>query len=189
MSNADFVVANVYKHLETSVYPRIRRNCEMLCKSLIGAALSYREKMTKGPNAHNFTGNFVNSIIAVMYEDQEPAYAYASYQTGIQPPIQYEMTKARAGHAGKKKRKYHFTVDYSGSESWYVPEVKTDQGFGYQDAEKFVGNYRPKKVGKFVIVLAYTTPYASWIEEQRNSTGICEVETYIRETATKMIAR
>lgn len=183
MSKED-IRAEIFDHIDRFVWPKVRANCEVYCRQLVASALAAREKL-----GHEYTGNFLNSIVAVVYEDQEPTFAYFAYQTGIKPPIRYEMTRKRAGHGGRRLQTYVFHPDYSGDDTVYTPQVKTKEDFGYNYATEFVMSYRPKKVGKFVIVVAYTSPYANFIEEMRQTSGISAVYEYVQQTAPKVLSR
>lgn len=136
--------------------------------------LHYRES---NPRAHNFTGNLINSIVAALYYNGVEKYAEYASRTVGKPAIRIKMTAPR---------RYHFRQDWENSESNYKADVETNQGWGIQDADRFVKSYRPKANG-WVITLAYPVEYAQFIEVKRQSTGVAEVEQEISSEANNIV--
>lgn len=160
MGKADALFRYVRKQIEISVEEKCVELTERLC--LLG--LAYRES---NRHAHNFTGNLINSIVAALYRDGVLVSAeYASHTVG-KSAITVKMTAPKT---------YHFKRDWEGKKSEYDAEVPTDKGWGASDAERFVKEYRPKGKG-WVITLAYPVEYAAFVENERSSTGIAQVES------------
>lgn len=166
MEQVNALFADVKKQIEESV----QKKCEELTKRLCLTGLHYREHNER---AHNFTGNLINSIVAVLYKDGVEKYAEYASKTVGKPAIRVKMTKPK---------RYHFKRDWEGEESHYEPSVQTNQGWGIEDADRFVKQYRPKGKG-WVITLAYPVEYAAFAEKQHQSTGMAQVEMEITSSA------
>lgn len=143
-----------------AITDEIERRCTQYCSELCLQAIQSRRN---NPDAHNFTGNLLNSIVVGLYREGIPRYAYYASQY-VQSAIQVKMSRGR----------YHFDPDYDGTKSSYVPVVKTNGGWGEEDAKNFFESYRPKGKNLFDIVVAYPVEYADFIEKLRGTTGIME---------------
>lgn len=163
----------LFKFIEKQVETSVEKKCMELTQRLCMVGLHYRET---NPQAHNFTGNLINSIVAALYYNGVEKYAEYASRTVGKPAIRIKMTAPRC---------YHFRQDWEGEESNIKAEVETNQGWGIQDASKFVKSYHPKTKG-WVITLAYPVEYARFVEEKRQSTGIAEVEMEISSEANKI---
>ena len=162
-------------------YDRMRtgliKYCDIICREMVNNRL-------QNPNAHNFTGNFLNSMVAGLFERGTLVYAsFAFDKAGLKAPIQVKMTRRRVGKGGKKLGSYFFRVDYSGDQTSYTPRVETDQNYGQYDAYKFIHSYKPNNKSVFEIGVGYTTEYANFIEFQNHSTGVIETYHFIADTA------
>lgn len=129
------------------------------------AAMSLRDDAVVNREAafgkHDFTGNLLNSIVVAVYKDGEPDRAY--FASGmVKGSIQAKMTAPKT---------YHFKVDYEEDESDYQADVETNRGRGEEDARRFFEEYRPQFKDAYTIVFAYTTEYASFVENLRHTTG------------------
>lgn len=133
------------------------------CDDLLYNAVKWRKM---NPEAHNFTGNLLNSIVVGLYRDG--TCVYACYAAGQVPrAIRPKMTARRYA--------YHFRRDYDRVENTkYRAEVETDKGWGADDAERFLMSYKPDGRNLFDIVVAYTVEYADWVNIHRGTTGIMQ---------------
>jgi len=147
---------------------------QTFAQDLVYRAIQEREK---NPQKHDFTGNLLNSIVSAVYKDKELKKAYFSGESGLKSPRYYEMT---ASHG-----RYHFKIDYEGKTSNYTPDVETLRRKGLDDAYEFVSTYTPDISG-YVIVVAYTTEYADWVENQRATTGFLATKRYAEKCAMRM---
>lgn len=163
----------LFKFIEKQVETSVEKKCVELTQRLCMVGLHYRET---NPQAHNFTGNLINSIVAALYYNGVEKYAEYASRTAGKPAIRIKMTAPK---------RYHFRQDWEGAESNIKAEVETNQGWGVQDASKFVKSYHPKMRG-WVITLAYPVEYARFVEAKRQSTGIAEVEMEISSEASKI---
>lgn len=142
-----------------AVMDEIESRCIKYCDQLCLEAIEHRQS---APGKHNFTGNLINSIVTCVYREKKPVYAcYAG--DSLPQAIQVKMTYPN---------QYHFDRDYEGGESNFKPDVKTDQGWGEDDAKRFFQTYRPSGDCIFNIVVAYPVEYASFVEARRKTTGI-----------------
>lgn len=165
---------NTNKKIVRDAFKEFKKEMEDIClkwineyaRSIVYKAIEYR---LSEKEAHNFTGNLLNSIVAAVYYNREFKSASFSGETGIRQPRYYEMT---ASHG-----RYFFKVDYNGKKSVYVPEIETLRRKGIDDAYEFVSTYTPKMDG-YVVVVAYTTEYAEFVELERHTTGYLKTFKY-----------
>lgn len=141
-------------------------------RSIVYKAIEFR---LNDQAAHNFTGNLLNSIVAAVYYNKEFKDAFFSGETGIRQPRYYEMTASHNGNGH-----YHFKIDYSGKESDYTANVETLRRKGIDDAYEFVSTYQPK-INGYLVVVAYTTEYASFVDMVRHTTGYLKTFEYADE--------
>lgn len=157
------VLDAAFKTYKQYIYDASEEVLRDWCEEMLYQAIVWR---VKNPEAHNFTGNLLNSIVVGLYRDRQLISAY--YSSGLVPKaIHPKMSK-------RIRRRYFFRRDYEGVSSAYLPEVKTNKGWGADDAEKFMMRYRPKGRNLFDIVVAYTVEYADWVQQQRGTTGIMQ---------------
>lgn len=130
------------------------------CWSLLDKAIKSRQQ---APGAHNFTGNFLNSIVVCLYREGNPVIAY--YSSSLVPEAIVPKMRKRI------RRRVFFSKDYDGEQSAYLPTVDTNGGWGKDDAQKFFEYYKPSGNNLFDIVVAYTVEYADWINYERGTAG------------------
>lgn len=147
------------------------------CFGMLESAIRFREQ---NPLAHNFTGNLLNSIVVCLYREKSPVIAY--FSSSLVPEA------IRPKMSGPRRRAYVFRPDYEGVYgSKYRPEVKTNKGWGRDDAEKFFESYIPNGRNLFDIVVAYTVEYADWVNQQRGTTGILETWKEAKKTGMEFM--
>lgn len=132
------------------------------CAELVNSAIRERY-LAKG--SHNFTGNLLNSIVVGLYRYGKPYVAFYAASNLKRGAIARKMTF-------RKRRAYKFNPDYDNVKSSYLPKVKTDKGWGEEDARNFFYSYKANQSNMYEVVVAYPVEYASWIELQRKTTGI-----------------
>ena len=160
------IVKKAFKDFEKQMNDAILNEVYSYAKTLVLKAQDFR---FMDNNAHNFTGNLLDSIVAAVYYNKSLKKAFFSDELGIKKPRYYEMT---ASHG-----RYYFKFDYSGKTSVYKPEIETGRTKGIDDANRFVRSYSPKIDG-FLVVVAYTTAYASFVEAERGTTGYLNTFKY-----------
>ena len=146
------------------------------CYNIMYAAINAR---AKAEGAHNITGNLLNSIVVGLFREGKPLYAY--YSANAVYRAKYRKMSYR------KKRPYHFLRDYQGDEAWIIPQVVTNKGWGLDDALNFFAKWKPKNKQGFEIVVAYTTEYAQFVENERGTTGILATKNYVERTAVSFL--
>lgn len=174
MNDNKKIVSHAFKDFKKQIDDEVQREVELLAQNLVYRAIQERER---NPRKHDFTGNLLNSIVSAVYKDKNLTKAFFSGESGLKGPRYYEMT---ASHG-----RYHFKVDYEGRESNFNPEIETLKRKGLDDAYEFVSTYSPD-INGFVVVVAYTTEYANFVEQQNATTGFLSTFKYADRIATKM---
>lgn len=160
----------VMKQLHNEILNKIEVSVFKYGYNLLERAIHYRNRI---PDAHDFTGNFLNSIVVSIYRNNEPRIAYYPQDLNIKKAMYKKMSY-------RKKKSYRFSPDYQGSYSRYKPEEVTNKGWGIDDAMNFVARYRPNSGSAFDIVVCYPVEYANFIEEERKTTGITSTYLYAK---------
>ena len=155
------------------IIDEVERRCRDYCEELCWSAIKYRRA---NEEAHDFTGNLINSIVVCLYKERKPLVAYYASEQFIPKAIQVKMS-ANA----KYRKRYFFNPDYSGSMSEFRAEVRTDKGWGEDDARQFFQWHRPPGKNLFDIVVAYPVEYADFIESERGTTGIVNTYTHAEQ--------
>lgn len=172
-TNKQIVEKGISEYRE-KIFREVEGRCRALCMNLCDEAISARQS---APGKHNFTGNLLNSIVVCLYKFKSPVYAcYAADK--VTKAIQVKMTAPR---------KYRFRSDYDLSESTYSPQVKTNQGWGEEDARQFFQSYSPKGRNVFDIIVAYPTEYAEFVENLRSTTGVLRTYAHAQEVAVNFL--
>lgn len=165
MSGTNDIIHSAFSDFKEEIENTVERNCKTFCRNLLKEAIKSRES---APRKHDFTGNFLNSIVVCLYKKGSPIAAYyASNETA--PATVAKMTFPK---------KYNFKKDYEGNKSHYSPTVRTDEGLGAYDAKMFFASYRPDGNNMFDIVVAYPVEYAEFIELKRGTAGFMKTLQY-----------
>lgn len=162
-------------------YDELEEKLKAHCNEIIEQAIGFR---LNNPNAHNFTGNLLNSIVVALYREGSLVYYTIPSQHGIEPPFGWKMTAPK---------KYYFSLtnsklglDYSKTEpsSYYEPAKVTNKKTGIQDAQDFIKSFKPDKKSVFQIVVAYTVEYAEWVQ---TTTGYLRTVQWIQLNTGKVV--
>ena len=172
-SNGDILRIALERQMESKydeMESRFKKHCDDICEQAVDFRLD-------NPNAHDFTGNLLNSIVVALY--RRGKLVQATFSSSMVPgEIAPKMTKGKF---------YHWKPDYQGDERTFLPDVQTDEGYGKYDAQSFVVYYKPDPKAVFEIVCAYTAEYATWVEQQRNTTGFLNTVQFIQISTPKVI--
>lgn len=170
----EFVNAAWKEHYKDVVEPFVEKNIMEAAQKLVEEAVRNRESVV---GKHNFTGNLLESIVACVYKDGQPMWAfYASDE--VRNAVYVKMTK------GKDR---HFLVDYEGDESDFKPNIETDQGLGRKDAIRFFETYKPDTKAAYHIVLAYPVEYATYVEQARGTVGFAMTYSYAKKNGRELL--
>ena len=162
------VIDKAFKGFEKQILSQTEERLKSWCYDLM--VLAYKNRLSN-PRAHDFTGNLINSIMVGLYRKGNPTYVCIVGDRGVvKAPITGKM-RVRASQLGYSAKMYRFKKDWSGRKSAYVPTVNTDGGNGVRDASEFFRSYRPSGRNAFDVVVAYPVEYASWVEQERQTTG------------------
>lgn len=157
------------------------------CDRILDLAIEFRMRDRK---AHNFTGNLLNSIVVILYANTENIKRkvdfFAVENDNVKIAIRPKMSSVTT-RGGARKYRYRFHPDYDQRDSSFMPSVPTNGGWGYEDAQKFASTYVPKAKTDFVIVVAYTTEYAEFIEQQRHTAGFMSIMKSTEKAAVEFI--
>lgn len=170
--------ANIEKgfaKIKEQIYAKTEQRLRKWCVELVTTAIRMR---LGDPNAHNFTGNLLNSIVVCLYKDGDPLDVfYAAGREGVKSARMPKMT-------ARTKPYFFARGDYDGANSYFTATIETNKGWGVDDARAFFTSFRPDGRNMFDIVVAYTTEYAEFVQMARNTTGILETLGYARHTGT-----
>lgn len=164
------IVHNAIADYRQRIFDEIEKRCRKFCTDLCQEAIRARQN---ADGAHDFTGNFINSIVVCLYRDKEPINAYYAAQY-VPKAIQVKMRR-------RTRKRYRFNPDYSGEKSSYLPEVQTNGGWGEDDARNFFQQYVPQGKNLFDIVVAYPVEYGKWVEMKRGTTGILQAYAHAEQ--------
>lgn len=163
------VIENAFKDFRMNTMPmEILKELQLICQNLLISAIHYRLRLshTKG---HDYTGNLINSIVVVLYQDGEIADVWAAGEQGqIKKPICRKMTA--------RKKAYYFSNDYSNRQSKYRAEIETNRGVADEDIQMFLNSNSPSVQKGFCVTVAYTVEYAEWVEYERGTTGYVQTK-------------
>ena len=156
------------------------------CGQTLDLAIELRER---DRNAHNFTGNLLNSIVVILYtrtkripQTVDFFFAAEEVKPAIAPKMSSVTTRGKA-----RKNLYHFHPDYDQRDSRYRPTIPVNGRWGYEDAAKFANSYSPTMDVPFTIVVAYTVEYAEFIEQQRHTAGYLQIKKATEKAAVQFI--
>lgn len=167
--------------------------CVTLARQVLQRALYYREQLVANDIGHNYTGNFVNSIVCGVWKNGANISMLLGSKIVGREPIMAKMTNRKNGGgrtylfnqalkkkiSEKNKDAYvvHKGPDYDDATSQYSAEVRTNTAKrGYADALDFIKNFHPHVRKGYVIALGYPVEYAAYIEKLRASTGLALLE-------------
>ena len=153
VNNKSIIAKAVEQYKANIIIPTMEKHLRKWCWEILDAAIKARQR---NPQAHNFTGNLLNSIV-------------------VPEAIMPKMKK-------RLRKRVFFKRDYDGEESAYLPTVETNGGWGRDDAQEFFETYKPKGNNLFDIVVAYTVEYANWIQMERGTAGILNTYAYAERT-------
>ncbi len=169
------VIDDAFKAFEKDIEHEILRELSLFSENLVYKAI--QERM-KAPGKHDFTGNLLNSIVSAVYKDKKIIEAYFAGETGLKKPYYYKMTASHGTYV------FGFR-DYEGRKgTTYTPVIETVRQKGLDDAMEFLSLYTPP-TNEYTVVLAYTTEYADWVEQQRATTGYLATFKYAKRVAMK----
>ena len=174
--NKPIIAKAVEEYKNRVIIPTTEERLKSWCSEILHAAILARQR---NPNAHNFTGNLLNSIVVCLYKNREPVMAW--YAADRVPEAIRPKMKQR------KRKRVFFRPDYDGENSAYLPTVDTNGGWGVDDAQDFFENYTPKGKNLFDIVIAYPVEYANWIEQNRATTGILNYYLFPKRTGIQFL--
>lgn len=170
------IINQALKDYEKYILDTTERELRSWCWYLLDQAIRWRQC---NPDKHNFTGNLLNSIVVCLYREKKPVIAYFAYSL-VPEAIHPKMSV-------RKRRAYHFDPDYEGVESEYRPSVKTNKGWGRDDAREFFWRYVPDGKNLFDIVVAYPVEYANFIEMVNHTTGILQTRWNAKMTGAQFM--
>lgn len=174
-------------------YDKLEKKLIVYCGEILRQALNFR---LLTPDAHNFTGNLINSIVVGLYrEGNLVMFVMPGSEQGIDRPVMKKMSypfKYYFSETKKKSRGGRRSVgldwDQTHPSSFYAPELKTNLIWGFTDAKHFIRSYQPKGKSVFEIVVGYTTEYASFVETKRHTTGYMQTVDWVQMTINDRIS-
>lgn len=170
-------------HIDKIVYSKL----DQWCREILRSAIYFR---LREPEGHDFTGNLINSICVVLYRKstgtKSSYFAFDSLKLPIRREVSGINTRGR-----RRKNKIYFRPDWSGEMGSRLRGsdlIPTDESWGQNDAVQFSNMWTPKNPNlDFVICVAYTSEYASFVEHERNTTGILQTESFVAQSAVEWV--
>lgn len=165
------------------------------CVDILRNACRFRMNQVGG---HNFTGNLINSICVLLYRKSKGTVtSYFAYdKAGLKLPIRRELSGLNSRGKQRKNRIFFRPGSRFGDRDWMdqwsslKPDtlIGTDESWGQNDAQRFAASWVPSTPDcDFVICVAYTSEYASFVEHERHTTGILETESYVGHSAIEWV--
>ena len=147
----------------------VTKQLNLICQNILIKAIQSRLSQQNG---HDYTGNLINSIVVVLYDEGEISNVLTAGKDGqIKRPI--------SGKMYARKKPFRFNPDWSGrSGSHFIADIPTDKGVADADIEKFLMSNKPVFTKGWCITVAYTVEYAEWVEIQRQTTGYLESQKF-----------
>lgn len=182
------IIKNAFKgyaeHIEKVTYNAL----DEWCVEILRKAVFERLHPMGG---HNFTGNLINSICVLLYRRSKGTVTsyFAWDKAGLKLPIRRELSGVTARKKHRKNRVW-LRPDWNGEQSVLRGSdlIGTDQSWGQNDAANFARTWLPKNGNlDFVICVAYTSEYASFVEHERGTTGILQTELFVERTAVEWV--
>jgi len=173
------------EHIDKVVYNALDKWCVEILRKAIFERLN-------ADGAHNFTGNLINSICVLLYRKSKGTVTtYFGYdKAGLQLPIRRELSGITARKTHRKNR-VRFRVDWDQQFDSFIRGdslIGTDESWGQNDAQQFAKYWLPQSSNSdFVICVAYTSEYASFVEHERQTTGILMTELFVERTAVEWV--
>lgn len=185
-------VEDIMNAWKKQVDSEMKAKCVTLARQVLQRALYYREQLVASDIGHNYTGNFINSIVCGVWENGTSVSMLLGSKLVGRSPIMSKMTLRKDNFP----RRYRFGEkfrdsmnskdgypegvngpDWDNSTSSFLTSVRTNTSkSGMQDAEDFISNFKPRVRKGYVIALGYPVEYAQEMEKLRASTGLALVE-------------
>ena len=73
VKNKSNIAKAVEQYKFNIIIPTMEKHLRKWCRNILDAAIKARQK---NPQAHNFTGNLLNSIVVCLYKNGRPIIAY-----------------------------------------------------------------------------------------------------------------
>jgi len=185
-------VEDIMTAWKKQVDSEVRTKCITLARQVLQRALYYREQLVANDIGHNYTGNFINSIVCGVWKNGVNISILLGSKLVGKPPIMGKMTAKKDGSLrryifGEKFRDRMNTTDgypkgvngpdWSDASSTFLAGIRTNTSKqGMQDAMDFISNFKPHIRKGYVIALGYPVEYAEEMEKYRASTGLALVE-------------
>lgn len=185
-------VEDIMTAWKKQVESEVRSKCITLARQVLQRALYYREQLVASDIGHNYTGNFINSIVCGVWENGANISMLLGSKLVGKSPIMGKMTLKKDNSArryvfGEKFRDKMNTTDgypegvngpdWDDASSTFLTSVRTNTSKqGMQDAMDFISNFKPHIRKGYVIALGYPVEYAEEMEKYRASTGLALVE-------------
>lgn len=154
------------------------KKLSLYCENILLKAIRFRLEQSHS-RGHDYTGNLINSIVVILYDDGEISGVFAAGREGqIRKPICRKMSA--------RKKAYYYNNDWSNTKSSYRAELPTNRGVADEDVASFINSNTPSVENGFCITVAYTVEYAGWVEFERGTTGFLETEAFASRSVRKM---
>lgn len=156
------VIKKAFERFRHDIDTDVSKQLGLICRNILVGAIRARLSNSKG---HDYTGNLLNSIVVVLYDEGEISDVLTAGEDGqVRRPI--------TGKMYARKKPFYFRKDFSGRYSThYYADVDTNRGYADEDIRAFIADNKPTFTNGYCITVAYTVEYADWVETQRQTTG------------------
>ena len=158
------IINKAFKEFANGVMrEEMTKQISLHCLNLLISAIRNRMSLSHRIG-HDYTGNLINSIVVVLYQDGEIADIWTAGEAG-------QVRKPKFRKMSARKKMYVYSNDYSNSSSRYRAEIPTNRGVADEDIQNFLSTNTPSIQKGFCVTVAYTVEYAEWVEMERGTTG------------------
>lgn len=189
------IVKKAFKGYEEHIDKVVYNALDKWCVQILRDAIRNRYQPTED-RGHNFTGNLINSIVVILYRRSNgKKTTYYADSTGLKPAIRREISGLNYRRRYRRYDIYFRRGSRWGERDWTGRMSKlradglvaTDESYGINDAHQFANIWYPTTNDDFVICVAYTSEYAYFVEQQRQTTGFLETMAYVGTTAIEYV--
>lgn len=171
------MIEQAFRNFGTEMHNEIIKQLSLICQNILVDAIRNRLRLSHS-QGHDYTGNLINSIVVILYQDGEIADIWSAGEQG-------QVRKPKFRKMSARKKMYVYSNDYSMTSSRYRATVPTNRGFADEDVQTFINTNTPDIQNGYCVTVAYTVEYAEWVEMERGTTGYLKTKNNARKEFLK----